>query len=231
MKELAKKEENQVTSIQGALLEVVKNPNIDPERLEKFLDLQIKMEERQALRDLNAALAEFQSKCPVIPRTKASHNAKYAPLDEIVTIIKPILSETGLSYSFDVEPIDERTNRLATIIKHKHGAFFTSYYYFPRTDDSGKKNEAQSVKSANSYARRAGLENALGIVTADEDTDANPPQRDVTPKDIEEIKKLIKETKSDEAKVLLYLKAESIDSLNPSQVQKALHALKQKRSQ
>lgn len=235
MKEIAKKE-NQITEVSGneiqlALLEVVKNPNIDPERLEKFLDLQIKMEERQAAQALNAALADFQSRCPIIQRTKTGHNnKKYAPLEDLVAQIQGLLLETGLSFSFDVEPIDEKTNCMKTIIRHRMGGQFVSLYYFPKSDASGNKNEAQGIRSANSYAKRTSLENALGIVTANEDLDGGFPKKLQDPKKVmEEVKSLLKETNADIPKFLKFIKAESVDSLTPEQAEKALHALKQKR--
>ncbi len=229
MKELAKKEENQVTDIQVALLEVVKRTDIDPERLEKFLDLQIKMEQRQAQKALMGALADFQGKCPAILKTKKTNNSKYAPLDEMVETIRPFLSQTGLSYGFNVEPVDEKTSRLDTTISHRDGASVTSTYYFPRIENSGSKNEAQSVKSALSYAKRAGLENALGLVTADEDTDGAKRLPEVTDSLLSEIKNLLTETKSDEKKFLAFIRAESLETLTPEQAKKAVHALKAKK--
>lgn len=217
--------------IQSAILEAVKNADIDPARLEKFLDLQIKLEERQATRELNAALASFQSKCPVIKRTKKGHNAKmYAPLEDLVLQIQSLLFETGLSYSFDVHPTDDKTNCMKTIIRHRTGGHFVSLYFFPRSDVSGNKNEAQGIRSANSYAKRTGLENALGIVTSDDDKDGGAPGSPVTPEQINDIKALVKETGSDAAKLLSFLGAESFEVMTAAQAKKAVHSLKQKKA-
>lgn len=216
-------------SIQDALLEVVSRKDIDPERLEKFLDLQIKMEERQAERALNEALSDFQASVPSIIKTKKGHNSSYAPLDEIVHQIRPVLAKVGLSFFFDVEPVNDLTSLLKTTVRHKGGASIVSHYYFARVDNSGSKNEAQALKSALSYAKRAGLESALGLVSTGEDDDAaRATDRAANADLISQVSQLLELTKSDQKKFLSFIGAESVESLTEYQAKKAIHALKQK---
>lgn len=220
----------QAQELGSVLLKILERQDIQPERLEKFLDLQFKVEERMAERALNAALAEFQSRCPIVQRNKTGHNSKkYAPLEDLVEKIRGLLHETGLSFSFDIEPKDEKTNCMKTIIRHKFGGQFVSLYYFPRSDGSGNKNEAQGMRSANSYAKRTSLENALGIVTSDEDRDGGASMESPTENMISEIKALIIETKSDEKALLKFLRVASFEEMTVASAQTAIHALKQKR--
>ncbi len=236
-KALAKAEptqENETVSMQSALLAIVQRTDIDPERLEKFLDLQIKMENRQAEQAFNEALSGFQGECPIIVKNKKvkfnSTSYDYAPLDEIVSVVKPILSKFGLSYSFDIKN-DGTLATMITTIYHKAGHSKNFLYSFDAMSDGGTMNQSQRRKSAVSYAKRAGLENALGIVTTGEDDDAGrASDAPITAKQLEEIADMIKQTKSDEKKFLEFLQVSKLTDLSEYEGKKAIMALKQKRS-
>jgi ERF superfamily len=227
--------------IQSAIMRIVERTDIDPDRLEKFLDLQFKAEARQAATAFQQALAGFQGDCPIIVRTRKinftskSGNAtkyNYSPLDEIIHVIKPILTKWGFSYTFDIKKTDDsQVHELLTKIYHSMGHSETFSYFFNNLHDDQRMNLSQRAKSAITYAKRAALENALGIVTAEDDDDArraiDNPASDVQ---IGEIRKLIKSTKSKEEDLLKFMKIESLDELTEFEAKKALHALKQKRS-
>lgn len=221
----------QATTIDNAIMQVIRDSTIEPERLEKFLDLQIKMQDREAQRQLSEALAGFQGDCPQIKKTSDGHNTKYAKLDEIDYIIRPVLKSHGLSYSFDVKPNDEVTNILITTIRHQSGASIDSSHIFPRYDKSGNKNEAQAIKSALSYAKRAGLENALGIVTVDEDDDAKRAvDTPATQDQIDAIQSLASILKVDEKKMFAMVKVKGYSELSRLEADKLLSALKLKKA-
>jgi len=227
--------------IQSAILQIVQRTDIDPERLEKFLDLQFKAEAKQAATAFQQALAGFQGDCPIIVRTKKINftsktgnttKYNYSPLDEIVHVIKPILTKWGFSYTFDIKTTqDPQTNELVTKIYHSQGHSESFSYFYNNLHDDQRMNLSQRAKSAITYAKRAALENALGIVTAEDDDDARRANDNpISEAQLEEIKKLIKATKTKEADFLSFLKVESISDLTEFEAKKALHALKQKRA-
>lgn len=220
-------------SMQDALIQIVQRTDIDPDRLEKFLDLQIKMENRQAEKSFSEALAGFQGECPIIAKNKkvsfGTTKYDYAPLDEIVSVIKPLLSKFGLSYSFDVKSEDKSTVMITTIY-HKDGFSKMSYYAFDSLGE-GSMNQSQKRKSAVTYAKRAGLENALGLVTTGEDDDARRAiDTFISQEQLDEIKSLLTATKSDSVKFLAFLKVEKLESLTEMEARNAIHMLKEKRA-
>lgn len=218
-------------SMQDALINIVQRNDIDPDRLEKFLDLQIKMESRQAEAALNRALADFQAECPIIQKTKKAHNSNYAPYDEIKHIVKPIAHKYGLSWSFSVSDKSDALKEMIVTVRHKDGAQFESTYSFPSMDDGGKMNSSQRTKSANSYAKRVALENALDIASAEMDDDARRAiDNQATPAQISEIEKLIIDTKSDLTKFMAAFQITSINDFSELEAKDAIHALKEKRS-
>jgi hypothetical protein len=225
-------------NMQEALLAVVQRADIDPDRLEKFLDLQIKMENRQAELAFNNALAMFQGECPIIKKNKKIDfeagkgrvKYNYSPLDEIVHIVKPILSKFGLAYSFDVKA-GEKTSTLLTTITHKDGFSKTSSLEFETLHDDGRMNVSQRRKSALTYTKRAGLENALGVVTAEEDDDARRAiDNPITQAQLEEIERLLKQTGVERSRFLSFLKSEKFEELSEHDGKKAIFALKERKS-
>lgn len=224
-------------TIQNVILEIVKRTDVDPERLEKFLDLQIKMEERQAKQKFAESLAGFQGDCPPILKKKTvgfgtgekAVSYSYSPLDEIVHIIKPVLQKWGLSFTFNCKRLDEKTNELITVVTHKQGhAEHYSHFYYSLHEGQG--NTSQRLKSALTYAKRAALENALGLVTAGEDDDAKRAHdRMASEEQIEHIHRLILRTKSDLPKLLEFMKLDGLEGISDADADRAIHALKQKK--
>ena len=232
--------QDQDSTIQAALIEIVSRKDIDPERLEKFLDLQIKMENRQAERSFNDALAAFQGECPIITKNKkTSFTSKsgsttaydYAPLDEIISVIKPILSRNGLSYAFDLME-GEHTSKLLTTIFHKDGFSKVYTYAFDTIHDDARMNSSQRRKSSLTYAKRAGLENALGLVTTGEDDDAKRAiNNPISPDQIALIKDLMPKANVSEQQFLDKFKLTNLDEMDEALAKKAIFQLKARRAQ
>lgn len=226
-------------SMQAALLEIVQRKDIDPDRLERFLDLQIKMENRQAEQAFSEAMANFQGECPIIKKTKkvsfmASSGKEtkynYSPLDEIVHIIKPIMQKHGLSFTFN-EVVEAKMTNLITTIRHKKGHSEKYDHRFPTVHDDARMNESQRMKSALSFAKRAALENALGIVTAEEDDDARRAvDNSITQGQLDEIMTITSTSTTPMKELLAYLKVKDLKDLTEYEAKKAIMALKQKRA-
>lgn len=222
-----------VVTIQDALVQVVQRTDIDPERLEKFLELQIKMENRQREQEFNEALARFQGECPVIQKSKKvrfnTTSYDYAPLDEIVHIIKPFLAKHGLSYTFDTRP-EGTTTTLITTVYHAAGHSKQFLYTFESVGDGGQMNGQQRRKSALTYAKRAGLENALGIVTAGEDDDARrSSEAPITTSQLEQIRKLMPEA---DVSPEMFLKKFQMnpEDMSEASAKKAINTLKTRKA-
>jgi len=227
-------------SMQQALIEIVQRKDIDPDRLEKFLDLQIKMEDRQAEKEYYAAMANFQNECPIITKSKkvqfTSGSGKetkydYAPLDEIVSIIKPILKNNGLSYSFNMFELEgTKQANLITTIQHISGYKKSFNYHFDPIHDDSRMNISQRRKSAITFAKREGLESALGLVTTGVDDDARRAVDEMaTPQQIAKIKALMEATQTNEQMLLSHLKLLDFEAISKKDAKQAIHALEQKR--
>lgn len=145
------------------------------ETMERLMAMRRELKEEWAKEEYNRAMATFQSKCPIIDKNAVAGNAqygyKYATLDHIVSTVRDLLSECGFSYTFDSEKTD---HSLITICHVKHTAGHSESSRFEINVDTGAKmNISQKDGSASTYGKRYAFCNAFGILTGDEDTDAN----------------------------------------------------------
>lgn len=152
------------------------------ETLERLMDLRERMLKEQAQKAFLEAMAGFQGDCPVIgkgttaqieTKSGAKFDYKYASLDQIIETVRPILKQWGLCYTIDtVLQIEGNLSwQVATCtIHHVMGHSMTSTFKAP-VDLTARMNDMQKGASAQTYAKRYAICNALGIVTGDQDDD------------------------------------------------------------
>jgi hypothetical protein len=164
------------SSVEALLSEAVRN-NVSVDVMERLFTLREKVKAEQAKQAFVEAMASFQDACPVIIKTKVvmnkdgrSERYRYAPLDSIVQQIKKPLLENGLAYNWETENKDKQIIAICTIT-HKLGHSESSRFEVP-VDDNQYMTSPQRYASGLTFAKRYSLCNALGISTADEDTDA-----------------------------------------------------------
>ncbi len=156
------------------------------EVMEKLFALHEKVAAERARGAYVSAISNFQSKCPIIQKTKKVNGKdgklryQYAPLETIIEGIKGILAENKLSYRWEVENKPDIIKATA-IITHESGHSESSSFEIP-IDKEGYMTAPQKYASALTYAKRYALCNALGISTGEEDVDATDQGKEAEPK-------------------------------------------------
>lgn len=166
------------------------------ETIEKFLAMRKELKAEYAKEQFDIAMSIFQSKCPVIEKSKAGGKIKetgkvayyYAPLDLIIHSVQSLLEETGLSYTFDASK-DNGRMKVTCYAKHKFGHERPTTIDVPMGSGTPIMSAPQVEMATMTYAKRYAFCNAFGIVTGDEDNDAqdvvngsNPQPQAETPK-------------------------------------------------
>ena len=158
------------------------------EALDKLLDMQERLYKSQAREEYFKALSKFQSECPIIKKTKSIKGKNgqirsyYAPLEDIIEQVKPLLHENGLSYEIKSE--NDNGMVTATCFVHHIMGHTESSMFFSPIDPDAFMNDAQKYASANTYAKRNAFCNAFGIMTGDNDDDAQSLGGGVTAQDL-----------------------------------------------
>lgn len=159
---------------------------VDAGTMEKLVNLQLRVMEKNAEMAFNRAFQDFQAECPSVSKNrKASIPGKnsgswgydFADLNHIAAVVKPHLKKHGFSYTFDTDGAGAFLCHLHHVEGHSRTASVTLPAY-----KAAQINDLQSEGVRNSYGRRYALLSVLGITTGDEDADGalpteEPPRR------------------------------------------------------
>lgn len=146
------------------------NPAVDVTKLEKLIELQERMLAHNAKAAFNAAFSMMQGEIPAIIEKTKTNNGFYAPLEDIVEVVRPILQKHGFALTHRTEWPEKGTVKVIGVLSHQQGHERQSEFLSP-ADDSGNKNKIQGLGSTISYGRRYTTKDLLGIVTRGEDDD------------------------------------------------------------
>ena len=195
MNDIVKKESQDLAQVQPiginaeALIMKGIESNVPVETMERLLAMREKLNEEKAKIEFFKALSGFQADCPIIKKNKKvmqknSNQVRYAyaSLDSIVSQISPILAEHGLSYMFKSSTHDGFVKQ-SCVVRHFLGHSETSDFDIP-IDPDGFMGNAQKSGSASSFAKRYALQDAFGILTGDEDDDAQSLGGGQSPQDL-----------------------------------------------
>lgn len=160
--------------------------NVPVETMEKLFALRANVKAEAAKEAFVRAMGKFQNDCPVIQKKRkvlskdGSVRYQFAPLEDIVAQIKKAVMDNELSYSWDTEHTDKHMKVTCTIT-HVLGHSSSSSFEIP-IDTEGYMTAPQKYASAQTFAKRYTLCNALGISTGDEDDDATTVGKEKGPK-------------------------------------------------
>lgn len=165
------------------LIQTAIQNNSNIEVLERLLDVRDRLRKEQAETLYRKAMAEFQAECPVIMKRKKVFNKedkggdlryKYAPIDDIIKQVGPLISKRGFSYDIQTEQILEPIQMVKSTIKISHiaGHTETSSFSVP-VDAKAFMTEPQKWLSGSTFSKRIAFCNGFGIITGDDDNDAN----------------------------------------------------------
>nr|WP_298410488.1 ERF family protein [uncultured Halomonas sp.] len=178
-----------------AIIQVIEraalNPEVDIDKMERLLQMQERVLDRQALMAYSAAMAAMQTELPSIAERGKGNNGHYATLEDIVDTVRPILQKHGFAVSFRIVT-QERGIEVTGVLMHRDGHREETSMLLP-ADVSGNKNAVQAFGSSTSYGKRYVLCALLNITTRGQDDDghAAAPVKLVTPFQAGQLKQLI----------------------------------------
>lgn len=180
------------TTILQVIQRAAADPQCDIEKMERLMAMHERMQALSAQASFNAAMAEMQCELPSIAeRGKGHGTVRYATLEDINDVIKPIMQKHGFAVSFKVEHAQSGIS-VTGILMHRQGHREQTTMLLP-TDTSGSKNAVQAVGSSTSYGKRYVLCALLNISTRGEDDDgyAATPVASITEQQAKSIKALL----------------------------------------
>jgi len=176
-----------------SLIEKAINQKVPMEVLEKLLAMRMTLKKEGAESAFREAMSSFQSQCPIIEKTKIIYEKnsttrvryKYAPLEDIVKAVQPLLEKNGLSYHVDTQ-MDSEKIVITLTVNHVFGHSQVTHFTVP-IDKKAYMTEPQKWAAAQTFGIRYAFRNGFGILTGEWDNDAG---------DIDDVKKKKQTTKN-----------------------------------
>jgi len=162
----------------AAIIQVIEraamNPDVDIDKMERLLQMQERILNRQSHAAFSSALAMMQSELRSIQENGAITvnnvvRSKYAKFEDINDTVRPILQKYGFAVSFRVKQ-DTAMITVTGILAHREGHSEETQIGLP-ADTSGSKNNVQAIGSTISYGKRYAMCALLNITSRGEDDD------------------------------------------------------------
>lgn len=232
---------NQSTESQmiAVIADIASNPDTDVEKMEKMLDIQIRLMDRQAKIDFDQALSGVQSEMPRIQERgeiKNKHGqvtSRYMKYEDIDLVIRPLLKKYGFSLMHTREEANGKMN-VTTKLKHEGGHEETVSIPLPYDQVNALKNAVQAAVSTFSYGKRVNVCSLLNIVAEGEDDDGQRSEAfTITDQQSAEIKGRLEALYNagievDTQKFLKYMGCSSVDEIPASKYETAVQLLDRK---
>ncbi len=205
--------------LQG-VLEAIRSGDVTTQHVEvasKMMDLYERNEKRQGEKDFAAALTELQGETIRVQATKAVDvkngvpRYTFAPYEEIMRTVQPMLTRHGFSVTFDTKIDGDRLYSVCTLT-HKAG-HSRSNQFAVRFGKPPGSSDAQGDMSTKSYAKRGALCDALNI-SIDHDDDARMIGKPIGAALAEDLYQRVKACGADELAFLKYAGAATFSEIS-----------------
>lgn len=209
---------------------------LDITTLERLMSLQERWEANRAKAEFFEALARFQSLVPDIPKQKQGYGYLYAPLGDIDRVIKDAMRDCGLSKKW-VQAETGDTVTVSCVITHIAGHSESSSIGpvgWDLLEKTKQMNGLQHRAAVITYLQRYTLVAALGLATADDDTDGRAKTKAeivlISDRQVADLSALIDEVKADKSKFLKWAQVETLEEIRATEYKKCVASLEAKRT-
>lgn len=204
----------------GLMLQTMIERGITSENVEaltRLCDLKVRLDDRDAEKSFASAFSDLQAELPTVAATKAVPNKDgttryhFAPYEEIMAKLKPLLAAYGFSVSFDSKFADGRITVTCTLM-HRGGHQRQNSFAVRIGGGPPGSTETQADGAAKTYGKRGALCDALNIVV-DHDDDARGLGNTITPDKAAELQDRCTKAKVNQVSFLKYASAPGFDQI------------------
>jgi hypothetical protein len=197
------------------ITEKIMSGELTPEKLAMVKDLVAMRAEQK----FAAAFVALQREIPKVQATKPVQNRdgtlryKFAPFEDIMKQVGPILQKHGFSVSFNARVEATRIVQICTL-QHEGGHKRLNEFAVRVGQGPPGSNDQQADGAASTYAKRFALTDALNIVVSHMDSDASLEGAPVTQEQADELERRVALTNSDKKRFLEFAGATSFATIS-----------------
>lgn len=165
----------------GLIEKALLMPTPDFTVIDKMLDMQERILAKEAEMKFNQAFSVMINEIPIVAETSSANmqtkaggriGYSYSKFNEIVEIVRPILSRHGFAVNFKHEQDFQQGGlagsvKICCVLRHNAGHSIENSMILP-VDNSGAKNAVQGIGSTVTYGKRYTLCSMLNIATGDD---------------------------------------------------------------
>ena len=232
------KRDEQLPAVQPTILEIIAraaaDPNVDVAKMRELMAMQkeIVAEERrmvyvEAMRNVQNALPQFVKSARVV--VKGTERSRFAPIEDIDAVLRPICFDNGFTIDDDVKPINEKNVMVICKVSHKDGHFVEKTLPVP-IDFSDYRSGSQSTVASVTLAKRHLRKMHFNIVEKGEDTNGETTET-ITQEQALDLTTEIQDVKGNLAGMLKHFKIESLGHLRKADLAEARQMIASKRAQ
>jgi len=161
------------------LVRMAIDKDLDPEKLDKILDMHERMKASQNKERFEQAFSEMKGELPIITKSMDAKNDdgstmySFAPLEELQEKCDPILSKYGFAYYWEESFIEATNCKRVIFYLSAHGHTRSNYFDVPDIQGTRRNNPIQVAGMKSSYGRRYTFQSGVGMIIKGEDNDAN----------------------------------------------------------
>ena len=176
--------------------------------------------------ELAYALSQLQGEITDPVKDQKAHKHKYATIDQVLEILRPLLKKYELSIVQLPGSAHDKVT-VETVLMHKSGQWISSTIEMKTMDQAGA-NAAQNVGIIITYGRRYALTAMLGMAQVDEDGNVVAANKNnkALPGQIEQLFKACDNNKERIQKMMAYYKVNNIGDLTSEQCLDAINKVK-----
>jgi len=238
MNELAVYKETQTTALVAMIEKVALTPEADLAKLEKLIDMQERVLNREAEMAYASAMSRVQAETPQVVKNaeNTQTRSRYATLDAVCKALIPVASRNGFALSFGTEDAQREEERRITCRVSHEGGHCKEYHVDLPVDATGiggkvNKTPIHAVKSAITYGRNILTTLIFNVALTDEDDDGNDAYAStITDKQAEEIDHLLTRSKADRIAFFGWIRANDVYEIPAKKYQQAVTMLRRKLS-
>lgn len=225
-------------TVKDAILQAATNPNIDPDRLERFLGMYERLAAKEAEQAYDVAMNGAQEEMRPIAKDLENEQtrSRYASFAALDRAMRPIYAKHGFSLSFSAgEGAPEGCVRVVCRVSHRDGHKEFPHIDMPADGKGARGGDVMSKTHATgaafTYAQRYLLRAVFNIAVSDDDdgNDAFPGDW-INEKQVDDLIALIDEVKADRTRFLNYFKIDTLARLPAKRFDEAVRALEKKRA-
>lgn len=187
--------------------------------VEQMVKLYEHMEERNAEKEFARAFVDLQADMPKVSATRAVPNNdgsvryRFAPFEEIMDQVAPLLKKHGFTVTFSTDFKEGRMIKLCTL-QHTGGHSKATSFAVRIGSGPPKASEAQADGAASTYAKRFALVDALNIRVAGLDSDAANEGTAITPEQAKDLSDRLTRIGVDHAAFLKFAGSQSFSEIS-----------------